>query len=193
MEWTEVAVLDLDTRDRFIYEYGRFILEWNSFEFYVEALIWYVRAKRLHYELSCTQNFREINHLPPNAKRGTLIDYLRRINEKDVLDAVNNVYDVAERNKWIHGFVLQIMDKEGDEHNDATWRLFRLNKVNNRPKLIHITESDPDGDVFVDFHEAWTRFRSKAEHAFGFLIDVSDCYLVTLSKEEQLRRESQSY
>ena len=179
MNWSEVAVFDLDTRDRFFYEYGRFIIEWNSFEFYVEALIWYVRAKRLHNELSCTQNFREINHLPPNSKRGTLTEYLRRINEREVLDALNDVYDVAERNKWVHGLVLPIKEKEGGEYEEDTWLLYRLNKVKDRPILVHVTESSPDGDVFVEFHETWTCFRSKAEHAFGFLTNVAD-YTISL-------------
>ena len=36
------ALFDLDNRERFIYEYGRFILEWNALEFYIEALVWYI-------------------------------------------------------------------------------------------------------------------------------------------------------
>lgn len=192
MEATSAAVFDLDTRERFIYEYGLFVLEWNAFELYVEALIWYVRSKRLKEGVNCIQNFRKINQLSPNKKRSALIDCLRRINESDVLDAVNKAYDVAERNQWIHGLVIPIKVKEGEEHEEDTWLLYRFNKVKNRPKFVRITESDHGDRLFVEFHEAWRGLKSAAERAFGFLMDVADYYLVTLAEEERLRRQSQS-
>lgn len=186
------AVFDLDDRERFIYEYGRFILEWNALEFYIEALVWYIRSKRLHQGVSCTQNFHEINELSPNRKRGTLMEYLKRIRERDLLTALNEVFDVAERNNWIHALVFSIKEKEGGEYEDDTWLWYRLNKVGDRPKLLQLTESYGGGSPFVEFHEAWNRFRSAAERSFGFLVDVADYYLVALAEEESLRRQSQS-
>lgn len=119
------------------------------------------------------------------------MDCLRRINERDVLAAVNKVYDVADRNQWIHGLVIPIKVKEGGEYEEDTWLLYRFNKVKNRPRFARITESD--GDIlFVEFHEAWKSLKSAAERSFGFLVDVADHYLVALAEEESLRRQSQS-
>ncbi len=192
MNATSAAIFDLDDRERFIYEYGRFILEWNALEFYIEALVWYIRSKRLHQGVSCTQNFREINKLSPSKKRGTLMDYLKRIRERDVLTALNEVFDVAERNNWIHALVFPIKEKEGGEYEDDTWLWYRLDNAGDRPKLLQLTESYGGGSPFVEFYEAWNKFRSAAERSFGFLVDVADYYLDALTEEENLGRQSLS-
>ena len=187
-EWTttEIAVFDLDTRDRFLYEYGRFLVEWNSFEFYVEALIWYIKAKIQHHELSCTQNFRDINRKSTVEKRAALEECLRSNNKKDVLDAVSDVYYRADRNKWIHGRVLEIMVEEPDEYRDAEWRLFRLNWVNKKPKIVEI---EGMATVFEGFYDSLFHFKSTADKSFGWLTDVSNYYLLALVEEGELKFE----
>jgi len=61
-----------------------------------------------------------------------------------------------------------------------------------RPKLLQLTESYGGGSPFVEFYEAWNKFRSAAERSFGFLVDVADYYLDALTEEENLGRQSLS-
>ena len=184
MEATSEAVFELDAEERFIYEYGRFILTWNFFEFYVEALVWYFRTKYLHEDLISTQNFREINHLSTTRKRYTCMSYLKRSRRKDVIAALEKVYDVAERNKWVHGMV--IPDRYVDEDGEKRVTLYRFNMVNNRPQTVILAEANVFGSPFEEFHEAWTSFRSMAQSAYNIPteIDVDDAYLFFLAAYE---------
>ena len=58
--------------------------------------------------------------------------------------------------------------------------------------LLPIIQTSSEDLPFVEFYEAWNRFRSATERSFGFLVDVADHYLVALAEEESLRRQSQS-
>jgi len=112
MEAISKAVKELEPVDRFTYDFGRFVLDWNSFQFYIDALVWHIRTEFLNEKISCYNNFREMRQLQSWEKRKVFLSYLRRIGRQEVMKAAKEVYEIAERNEWIHGVVIHFTGLE---------------------------------------------------------------------------------
>ena len=146
---------------RFMYEYGCFIAFWGNFEMMMEGLIWHLRCT------SPITNCREINGLPTAVKRQKLTTLLKN-RSPEAVTALDRVFDVAERNDWIHGVVL---NPRGDF---AVLTRFRVHRS---PFKVSNTRIDMN-ESFDEFHDAYRVFHQSVDSALGIdTVAICDAYL----------------
>lgn len=138
---------------RFMYEYGAFVSLWGNFDLMMETLIWH-----LGNISDPVANCKKINGLTSGRKRQCLTPLLERHASPEAVAALDHVFNVAERNDWIHGVVLN----PGWDYTMMTrFRVYSQPfRVENKP--ITIKEN-----MFEDFYDAFERFEHEADRALG--------------------------
>ena len=102
----KMSILDsLPPAQRFMYEYGCFAAFWSNFEILLEVAIWDLSGNDA--KLNC----QEINPKTAGPKKNILGKILIKKGMTDAQSALNEVFDVAERNDWLHG---HIFNPKGD-------------------------------------------------------------------------------
>lgn len=84
----------------FMYEYGCFAAFWSNFELMMEVAICDLTGR------SAKENCLEINTKTAGQKKKILQDLLQSIGQHEECDALEAVFDVADRNGWLHGHIL---------------------------------------------------------------------------------------
>ena len=168
---------------RFIFEYGRFLLRWNDFDLLVEVLIWYLRTKVFNERTSYSTIYREVNSMQMRAKRSEVIHWLRRANKQDVIHAVNKVYNVANRNGWVHGVVIDI-----DQLTPNA--LLRFNPENDERRQPHVSTVKLDTLPFEEFSEALDEFWKLVQEEFEITANTCFGYLLSVAGENTAQIES---
>jgi hypothetical protein len=83
-----------------MYEFGCFTAFWSNFEIMMEVAIWKLSGK------SPKENCSEINTKMAGKKKSELELLLSASGNQKAIDALNEVFNVADRNGWIHGHIL---------------------------------------------------------------------------------------
>lgn len=152
----------LSPYQKFIFEYGFFLLTWNRFEYLVEALIWYLETKVLGKDKSALDYYRETRTMESWRKRSRVEHLLRYTKQRDVYDAVVKIYEVADRNGWVHDLILALRwssDRSGDDVHIA-----RLTAEKGREGISGkpVDLNSP----FKVLHDAVKEFEDSVEKAF---------------------------
>lgn len=146
---------------RFMYEYGCFVSFWGNFDLMMEALIWHLSST------DPITNCQRINKLPSGAKHQRLTQLLMVVSP-EAATALDRVFDVAKRNDWVHGVVLN----PGRDFSVLT--RFRVHR---NPFKVENTPIDFNGS-FHEFYEAYGQFEQSADRALGIdTIAVCDEYI----------------
>ncbi|RZU03141.1 hypothetical protein EV670_1174 [Rivibacter subsaxonicus] len=130
-----------------MYEFGTFVAFWSNFELMVEVGIW------LHSGTTAKENCKSINVLKAGRKKERLKKLLDEIGNVDAGNALVEVFDVADRNGWIHGHIL---NPNGDFS-----RLTRL-RVEVKGPSFYVTNTVVRTDSFDPFYEAYASFEQKS-------------------------------
>ena len=160
---------------QFMTQYGMFLTCWGNFEVYLEVL--YSRFK----ELDCSKKIpyldtcREINVLDFRGKCTMLTDLLRKLGKQDIIDAVNKVVDVANRNTWIHSHVIS-----PDENFKSLTRF----RVDRNTKLVQVEPIDFDESPFEMFYEAYGEFEETVLRSSNLNWEMCSMYLHTVRMEQ---------
>ena len=101
---------------------------------------------------------------------------LRHAKRQEVVDLMDRVYEVADRNEWIHSVMLSITVGEDLKY------LFRLRVDKEGNKWLHFKGVDLDTSPFMNFHEALAKFEEIIE-VFG-IDDLPTTYLNSLSADQ---------
>jgi hypothetical protein len=173
----------LSSIQRFIFEYGRFILLWNDFDLLLEVLIWHLRTKVFNEMTRYSTIYREVNSMRMREKRSEVIHSLRRANKQDVIQALNKVYDVADRNGWVHGVIIRIGQLTPNG-------LLRFNPKNDERRLPHITNVKLDTLPFEEFREALNEFEKLVMEEFEITGNTCFEYLISVATENTAQIES---
>ena len=156
------GVSKLSPIQRFIFDYGLFLLDWNDFDVVLEVLIWHLRTKVLNERISYSRNYRDVNSMQVREKRSELRYLLRYAKRNDVIEAIDKVYDVADRNEWIHGkifyFPMSLLDD----------RVIRFNPDKPERRSPRRETVPLDSSAFEDFREAYNEFLTVINQAFDF-------------------------
>ena len=155
---------------QFMYKYGCFVAFWGNFEMYMEVVIW-----RLSND-DPIENCRKINGKTAGVKRRKLCRLLHKAGRQDVIAALNQVFDVAERNDWIHGVIL---NPDGDFSRLTRFRVYH----NKDPMLVENTILDLDISRFDEFYQAYHEFENIVDSAFGVSVAVCNDYMVKLQED----------
>ena len=134
-----------------MYEYGCFISFWGNFDLMMEALIGHLR------NTDAVTNCREINKLTSGRKHKRLIQLLKDV-APEAVTALERVFEVAERNDWVHGVVLNPC---GD------FSLLTRFRVHSNPFTVENTPIDFNSSPFQEFYEAYQRFERALDCALG--------------------------
>lgn len=129
----------------FMYEYGCFVAFWSNFELQMEVAI---------FELSgrpAKDVCKEINPMTAGGKRKILQGLLLRNDKRDLLDALDAVFNVADRNSWLHGHIL---NPNGD------FSLLRRLRIERNGNDLVVKNSDISFETspFTAFYEAFGDF-----------------------------------
>ncbi len=116
----------------------------------MEAIIWNLRGT------DPITDCREINKLASGRKRQRLTPLLMD-ESPEAVTALNRVFDVAERNDWVHGVVL---NPRGD------FSVLRRFRVHRDPLKVENTPIDFDRP-FEKFYEAYEQFGQAVDCALG--------------------------
>ncbi len=150
-----------------MYEFGCFIAFWSNFELMLEVAI---------YEFSdgpAKANCLEWNPQSAGRKKEKLEKLLAHSPEKNKpkLAALKKVFDVAERNDWIHAHIL---NPNGDF---SVLTRFRVEKYRNSLKVSN-ARIDFNKDLFSDFYDAYGDF----EKVFNLPRSRCDAYILELQE-----------
>ncbi len=160
---------------KFMTQYGMFVTCWSNFEVYLEVL--YLRFK----ELDCSKKIpyldtcREINVLDFRGKFTMLTDLLRKLGKQDIIDAVDKVVDVANRNTWIHSHVIS-----PDENFKSLTRF----RVDRKTKRVQVEPIDIDESPFKMFYEAYGEFEETVLRLSNLNWEMCSMYLDTVRMEQ---------
>lgn len=165
-----MGLSQLTPAQRFMYEYGCFIAFWGNFEMYMEVVIWHLTND------DPIENCRKINPMTAKPKRKALCRLLREKDRQDVIDALDQVFDVAERNDWIHGTIL---------NPDGNFSRFTRFRVYPNKDLILVKNSILDLDIsqFDEFYQAYGKFENVIESTFGVSVSVCNDYIKKLQED----------
>ncbi len=169
----------LSPLQQFIFDYGLFLIEWNDFDILLEALIYHLRTKILNERISYSRNYRDVNSMQVREKRSELKYLLRYAKRHDVIEAIEKVYDVAERNEWVHGKILYF---QLSSLADAVIR-FNPDKPERRfPQAVTVPL---DSLPFAEFREAYNECWTVISQVFDF--DGNTCvnYLLAVAQEQK--------
>ena len=164
---------------KFMMQYGAFLSNWGYFEMQIEVLIWHL-TKTKENNLSPLANCRKINALSGHSKCERLKPLLRKTSHQDVLDALEKAYNIADRNGWIHGHIMQY------GHNFERIARFRYDKnegLDYKPLSL-------DMYPFPEFSDVVTEFGKVIEKAFGIAESTIDDYMQLAKKEQKHENES---
>ena len=140
----------LHPSQRFLYEYGCFMTFWSNFELTMEVAI------HKYLENDPKENCRRINKLTAGIKKNRLKEILDGKSEIEKLEALNNVFEVAERNDWIHGHIL---NPNGDFSTFTRLRVkFTSAEIQVTNNKINFVDSP-----FDEFYTAYENFMQKIE------------------------------
>ena len=137
---------------RFMYEYGCFVSWWGSFDLMMEALIWHLENKA-----NPVTNCREVNKLTSGAKCKRLSPLLENVSPASV-SALDRLFDVAERNDWVHGVVLNPC---------KDFSVLTRFRVYNEPFRVENRHIDLNSSPFQEFYEAYQRFGREVDCALN--------------------------
>lgn len=161
----------LSPAQRFVYEYGSFMVFWGNFDLMMEALIWHLERPD-NPIASC----RSVNRLSSGNKRARLNSLLLEREAPKAVRALDKLFDVAERNDWVHSVVLK---PNGDFSVLTRFRVHTPFRVENKPIDL---ESSP----FEEFYEAYGRFESEVDNALGLsALALGNEYLREVQQPEQ--------
>ena len=150
-----------------MYEYGCFVSFWGNFEMVIEALICHFNKTKP------VTNCREVNKLPTGKKHNRLKKILR-CKSPAAVTALNRVVDVAERNDWVHGVVL---NPRGDFSKLTRFRAHHKES----PFRVDNTPIDLSDSPFKEFYEAYEQFEQTLNSALGRDIKAMvDEYLIAV-------------
>ena len=154
----------LPPAQRFMYEYGCFVSFWSNFELQMEVVIW---------KLSGTnpiENCRCVNKLTASQKRDRLAKLFAQHQQPRLLEFLNRIFDVAERNDWIHGHILNPV---GDFSRLTRFRVRKGDQVTNDPIQFH-------ANLFEEFYTARREFEDAVVDRLGITVETANCYLTEL-------------
>ena len=167
----------LSPLQKFIFDYGLFLLEWNDFDILLEVLIYHLRTKVLNERISLSRNYRDVNSMQVREKRSELKYLLQYAKRHDVMEAIEKVYDVADRNEWVHGKMLYF------QLPSLADRVIRFNPEQPDRRYAKTVNVSLDSIPFTDFREAYDECSTVICRAFEF--DGNTClkYLLALDQE----------
>ena len=139
------ALDQLEPAERFMYEFGCFVTWWGNFEMLMEFLIWKLRG-------GCAiDNCKAINRKTAGEKRRKLRKLLQKYGQNDAITALDRVFEVAERNAWIHGTIL---NPKGDFSVLTRFR----GEPDKTPFSAELKSINMDRTLFFDFYKAYDNF-----------------------------------
>ena len=165
-----MVLSQLNPAQRFMYEYGCFVSFWGNFEMYMEVVIWHLTND------DPLENCHKINKKTAGIKRKVLCRLLHKDGEQDVIDALDQVFDVAERNDWIHGTIL---NPDGDFSRLTRFRVYH----DKDPILVENSILDLDISRFDEFYPAYDKFKNVIESTFGVSVSVCNDYIKKLQED----------
>ncbi|MDE2984761.1 MAG: hypothetical protein OXU69_08645, partial [Gemmatimonadota bacterium] len=118
---------------------------------WVEALIWHLGST------DPITNCQGINKLPSGAKHKRLTELLKDLSPEAV-GALRHVFDMAERNDWVHGVVL---NPRGD------FSVLTRFRVHRSPFSVENIPIDFTASPFQEFYEAYRRFEKTVDSVLG--------------------------
>ena len=136
---------------------------------YMEVVIWHLSND------NPIENCRKINIKTAGGKRKILSCLFRNAGKQDVISALDRVFDVAERNDWIHGHIL---NPNGDFSRLTRFRVHH----DKDPILVENTPMDLDISPFDEFYEAYKEFESIVESTLGVSVSVCNDYIIKLQQ-----------
>ena len=155
---------------RFMFEYGCFVSFWGNFEMYMEVVIWHLTND------DPIENCHKINKKTAGIKRKVLCRLLHKAGEQDVIDALDQVFDVAERNDWIHGTIL---NPDGDFSRLTRFRVYH----DKDPILVENSILDLGISRFDEFYPAYAKFENVIKSTLGVSVSVCDDYIKKLQED----------
>ena len=166
-----MVLSQLTSAQRFMYEYGCFVCFWGNFEMYMEVVIWHLSND------DPIENCRKINTKTAGVKRKELRRLLCKDGRQDVIDALDQVFDVAERNDWLHGVILN------PDRDYSRLTRFRVYHEKNTISSVENTPVDLDISPFDEFYQAYDKFGNIVDSTFGVSISVCDDYIRKLQED----------
>ena len=179
------AVSRLAPVQRFMYEYGCFMTFWGNFELYMETAIWHLRKKVCGEQISRLSNCREINTKMAGCKRNRLNELLKCTGRQDAIDAVNAVFDVADRNGWVHGHILN------PNYTFERFTKFRVIKKKGQTAQVENKPVKLDPDSFASFYTAYLDFENMVTSAFGIGVNECNDYITKVQVEQAAENQPQ--
>ena len=188
METQELRYRDeLNANEIFFLSYGSFLTLWNMFELRMEFLIWHIRSEVCNEKIYPLENCLQVNPLKTDRRMNNLRELLKKAKQDDVLNALEEVCAIAERDDWIHGHIIR---RKGSNPE----KLARFKVVYNKEQKNMRAECkffDDFKSPFGEFTDTLQKFYSTAEKAFNLQSDAHDDYL-TKVLDEQGKREASS-
>ena len=130
---------------RFMYEYGCFVAFWSNFELLMEVAIWHLGSR------SPKENCATVNPKTSGKKRLMLEALLQEAGRAETLSLLKDVFEIAERNSWIHGHI------QNPAKDFSKLTLLRIEKVGGDIKVSNRVISF-DISPFEGFYDACDRF-----------------------------------
>ena len=161
----------LNPHQRFVFEYGRFLLLWNDFTLLLDTLIWHLKTEVFHERTSYSQYYQEVSSMPMGQKQSKVIHLLRRANKQDVIQALSKVDRAASRNEWVHGALVDLSPIIAN-------RLLRVNP-DKHYKKDRVTNLELDSSPFEEYREALNEFWELVMDEFNISGDTCWDYLVS--------------
>jgi hypothetical protein len=136
----------LSPAQRFMYEYGSFAAFWSNLEILLEVAIWDLSGNDA--KLNC----QEINPKTAGPKKQILERLLIEKGMVDAQSALTEVFNVAERNDWLHG---HIFNPKGDFSVLTRLRV----TVENKELSVSNTQINFETSPFQAFYTAFSRLQ----------------------------------
>ena len=137
---------NLSPAQRFMYEYGAFAAFWSNLEILLEVAIWDLSGNDA--KLNC----RGINPKTAGPKKQILEKLLIEKGMVDAQSALTEVFNVAERNDWLHG---HIFNPKGDFSVLTRLRVSIVNKE----LSVSNTQINFEISPFQAFYTAFSRLQ----------------------------------
>ena len=144
-----------------MYEFGCFVVWWGQFEMLMEVAIWKLTQR------NAKANCLKINKLTAGRKRELLVKLLRRHAEA-IKEALDRVFNVAKRNDWVHGTIL---NPNGDFSRLTRLRVHReSSRVENEPVDFSLS-------TFGQFFRSLEQFKTALANTIGVYVGSADAYI----------------
>lgn len=160
MEIKKKTIDYLAPAQKFLYYYGSFMAFWSNFEMMMEIAIF------KENDLTEKENCKLINRLTAGQKKNKLTEILSSNGDNEKLEALNEVFDVADRNGWVHGLIL-------NPYGNFT-KLTRLRtRIVDGELEVTNNRIDFNDDPFSEFYPKWEIFMQ----VMGISIEEGDDYI----------------